>query len=202
MRFCITQLRAGAVTLLLGLTPPPSGAAAPELPVTADRCAIETALTGRRPPACPAPLAGAFGTARGAAPVAGFPRAAAAPGSLEEERGYFVRFAFDSDRLTADYTAHLDRLSAVLKGPALTGSCLKLVGHADSVGAPAYNLRLSRDRAAQVVAYLVARGGLAARRILTEARGESQLLPGLPGPHPRNRRVEILARAGTGDGCR
>lgn len=172
-----------------------------ELRLDADRCAIEYALTGRRGGGCPALSPAAFGVARSLPPNGGFSRAAAGLRSLEEERGYFVRFAFNSDSLTPEYAAHLDRLSAVLQSPALAESCLKLVGHADSVGPPAFNSRLSGDRAAQVATYLVAKGGVHPQRILTEARGESQLLPDIPGPHPRNRRVEILARSKPANGC-
>jgi flagellar motor protein MotB len=63
-------------------------------------------------------------------------------------------------------------------------------------------MKLADARATQVAAYLVAKGGISPERILTEARGEAELLPDLPGEHPRNRRVEILARSAKAGKCR
>lgn len=186
--------------LLLAAGAAPVSAQVHELAVTADRCAIQRALTGVAPSGCPVGLVADLGPAR-SVPGA-FSRAAAPLNSIEEERGYFVRFAFDSDALTAVYNDHLDRLAEVLQSPGLVDSCVKLVGHSDSVGTPNYNMGLAEKRATQVAAYLVAKGQVSAGRIVTAARGETQLLPGLPGAHPRNRRVEILAKPAEDGTCK
>jgi len=183
-----------AIAVMICLLPPKLTAGSSELPVAADRCSIEFALTGNRGQYCPETRDSAYGVRRSISTQPEFSRGAAGLRSMEEEQGYFVRFAFNSDVLTPEYNAHLDRLSSVLQGPTLAESCLKLVGHTDSVGAPTYNTLLSNKRAIQVATYLIAKGGVHPDRILTEARGESLPLPNLPGPHPNNRRVEILAR--------
>jgi outer membrane protein OmpA-like peptidoglycan-associated protein len=201
--FTFSRLNAGAVAMFLLLfSPAPVLAGTPELPVSADYCAIHHALTGKTAAGCAIYPDAPLGQARSLPKEITFSRDAAPPRSIEEERGYFVRFAFDSDSLNKAYNEHLDRLTQVLDSPALDGSCLKLVGHSDSVGAAGYNMKLADARATQVAAYLVAKGGISPERILTEARGEAELLPDLPGEHPRNRRVEILARSAKAGKCR
>ncbi len=172
-----------------------------ELSVDADRCAIFFALTGKVDAGCNPPDPDTLGIARRLPQGDGFSRDAAPLRSMEEEQGYFVRFALNSNELTPEYQTHLDRLSQVLNNPVLAASCIMLVGHTDTTGTPEYNLRLSDQRSAQVAAYLVAKGGLKAARLRTEGRGESRGLAGVPGAHPLNRRVEILARSETEGGC-
>lgn len=189
------------VAFVIGLWISPIRAEVRELPVKADRCAIFFALTGKAEPGCVPSSPTDLGRDRRLPDQAEFSRDAAPLRSIEEEQGYFVRFAFNSHALTTEYEAHLDRLSGVLNSPALTDSCFKLVGHADTSGSAAYNMRLSGQRASQVAAYLVAKGGVRTGRLTTEARGETVSLPGVPGAHPLNRRVEILARSQGQGGC-
>lgn len=178
-----------------------AGAQVPELSVDADRCAIYFALTGQIGESCSPPNASDLGVMRKLPPNRGFSKQAAPLGTMAQEQGYFVRFAFNSDALTDEYSAHLDRLAQVLGSTALASSCLKLVGHTDSVGTAKYNIRLSDRRASQVATYLVAKGGIDPARLLTEAKGETIGLQGVPGADPMNRRVEILARSQTAEGC-
>jgi len=165
-----------------------------ELPISADYCAIYRALTGVSDPKCPDALFDAptrsVNSAHDAVP----------PGSVADERGYFIRFAFNSEVLTPAYQDHLNRLKDVLASAETSNLCLKLVGHTDSVGSPAYNQELSERRARSVMLYLVGPLEVSEDRISTEGRGESQGLLGLPGPDARNRRVEVLAKASE-DGC-
>ncbi|WP_422049010.1 OmpA family protein [Shimia sp.] len=176
-------------------------AASRELPVSADGCAIHFALTGQVGAGCVPPARAELGAER-RLPPAGFDTAAASLDSVPEEQGYFIRFPFNSDDLTEEYKAHLARLGRVLNAPKLAQSCIKLVGHADSVGGPAYNRRLSDARARAVAAALASASQVDMGRIATEARGETALLRGIPGPHPLNRRVEILARPSNGTRCK
>lgn len=171
-----------------------------ELPVSADRCAIFYALTHQVAAGCVAPQVTQLGAAR-RLPPAGFDQAAASLDSAPEEQGYFIRFAFNSNALTEEYKAHLARLGEILTSAQLINACVKLVGHADSVGGPSSNRTLSDSRAKMVAATLVAGSRVAQARIVTEAKGESALLVGLPGPHPLNRRVEILVRDSGGAPC-
>lgn len=91
-----------------------------------------------------------------------------------------VLFAFDSARVTAGGRAALRRLE-------VRGRRVTVVGHTDARGSAAYNLRLSRRRAAAVARVL---GGDAAVR----ARGEAEPVASnaRPAGRARNRRVEIV----------
>lgn len=173
--------------------------AARELPVGADYCAILRAFTSARDPRCPGVEAGAR---RAVDLTAGqeYSRAAA-PITAGGPPGYFIRFAFNSVDLTPEYRAHLDRLAEVFRSQAMEGVCVRLVGHTDTVGSTEYNLRLSRARARMVEAHLRARKVLPDDQLSSAGLGESAPLPGIPGPHPLNRRVEILAKARTGERC-
>jgi OOP family OmpA-OmpF porin len=66
------------------------------------------------------------------------------------------------------------------------------VGHTDSIGTAAYNLKLSLRRANAVKAYLVSKG-IEANRIYTEGKGKSQPIADNRTKEGRakNRRVEI-----------
>ncbi|MGB1450658.1 MAG: OmpA family protein [Marinirhabdus sp.] len=66
-------------------------------------------------------------------------------------------------------------------------------GHTDSVGGDAYNLKLSKERAASVMAYLTTVGGLPADRLTSEGYGESRPVASnkTKAGRQQNRRVEI-----------
>jgi OOP family OmpA-OmpF porin len=69
---------------------------------------------------------------------------------------------------------------------------LKLAGHTDNVGSDAANLKLSKDRAESVKAYLVSKGANASR-IEATGYGESQPIAtnGTAAGRQKNRRVEF-----------
>ena len=171
----------------------PAEADVPNLPLNADYCAIKRAMTGKSDPDCPVVMA------------PGIPRSysqdAAPLDSVQDAKGYYIHFAFGSDDLTADYQAHLSRLSEVLSSNELGNLCLKLVGHTDAVGSAQFNMTLSERRARTVRLYMVGAMNFDASRIVTEGVGESQLLPTMSGEDARNRRVEILARDPDGSAC-
>jgi outer membrane protein OmpA-like peptidoglycan-associated protein len=108
-----------------------------------------------------------------------------------------VLFEFDRARLTPQARATLERIAARIRagrGP------VRVDGHTDSIGSDAYNLRLSRRRAATVSAALRAAlpGGIAIR---ARGFGESQpvdpnTISGEDNPagRARNRRVTISFR--------
>ena len=104
-------------------------------------------------------------------------------------------FDFDSDQLREPSKTNLDNLAQSLSK--FGDSKLLLVGHTDDVGADAYNLDLSRRRAAAVASYLVSRG-VPSARIATSGRGESE--PIAPNDNDtdrqKNRRVEVAISAG------
>lgn len=172
-----------------------------ELPVSADFCAILRAFTTNADPRCPAPSDLGHTRSTGTAATDQFPKAAASLKTAGAEQGYFIRFAFNSVELNAEYRTHLDRLSAVFQSAAMEGVCIKLLGHTDVVGSPVYNDRLSVARAKVVESYLIGRATISKERVVASGMGEAKPLLNIPGGHPLNRRVEILAKAQTSGGC-
>ncbi|HET7408935.1 MAG TPA: OmpA family protein [Paracoccaceae bacterium] len=99
-----------------------------------------------------------------------------------------VTFELESARLTSQARENLEAFARALRNPALAGLRFAVEGHTDSSGSPEYNLKLSKARAASVVAYLVGHG-IAPDRLKSAGFGETR--PRLTDPwHPDNRRVE------------
>jgi outer membrane protein OmpA-like peptidoglycan-associated protein len=172
-----------------------------EMPINADYCTILRAFTAGADARCPAPQKLGILRSTGSAATSKFPKEAVSLAESGTEAGYFIRFAFNSVELTAEYEAHLNRLSDVFKSPAMEGVCIKLMGHTDDVGSDNYNMRLSVARAKIIEALLKVKSGLPASQLSSDGLGERNPLPNLPGGHPMNRRVEILAKAQTSVGC-
>lgn len=80
-------------------------------------------------------------------------------------------FAFDLAALDSAETAKLAQLAGEIKDAALAR--VDVVGHADRIGAEAYNLKLSERRADAVKAYLVSLG-IDAGVVHTSAKGEAE----------------------------
>lgn len=99
-------------------------------------------------------------------------------------------FDFDKSVLKAEGKAKLDDLVGKVKGVNL--EVIIAVGHTDSVGADAYNQKLSVKRAESVKAYLVSKG-IEKNRVYTEGKGEKQPVADNKTAEGRakNRRVEI-----------
>ncbi len=179
----------------------PAVAQVRQMPLGADYCAILRAFTDKSDPGCPSVQNLGRTRSTGSAATDDFPKAAASLKAAEGEKGYFIRFAFNSVELNAEYKTHLDRLSAVFQSAAMEGVCIKLLGHTDIVGDAAYNGRLSVARAKMVELYLLGRATIDEKRIVSTGMGEAKPLLNIPGGHPLNRRVEILAKAQTEKGC-
>ena len=90
-------------------------------------------------------------------------------------------FAFDSADLTPQARREIERMAYVLNHPQAIGRRITLEGHTDSIGTEAYNLDLSRRRAASVAQELVARG-VVRDRLTVEGIGK--LRPVSPNTHP------------------
>ena len=101
-----------------------------------------------------------------------------------------VLFDFDKAVLKNEGKAKLDDLAAKVK--AINLEVVIAIGHTDSVGADAYNQKLSVRRAESVKSYLVSKG-VEPNRIYTEGKGEKQPVASnkTADGRAKNRRVEI-----------
>lgn len=101
-----------------------------------------------------------------------------------------VFFAFDKTELTEPSKAVLNNAARIMKAnPSLK---VEVAGHTDSVGSPAYNLKLSQGRTESVVRHLVSQGVAAAN---LQAKGYGLTQPKVPNTtaegRAKNRRVEF-----------
>ena len=105
-----------------------------------------------------------------------------------------IYFGFDSAALTAQAKAKLDRIASAVKN---TGTVISadIIGHADKIGNPTYNNKLSLRRAKAVQEYLAARGYVDTRVTTLTAKGESEPVTSGCGGDKKclqpDRRVEI-----------
>lgn len=108
-----------------------------------------------------------------------------------------IYFDFDSSVVRPGEASKLEEYATRAKGR--TSDPLDAVGHADRIGANAYNMGLSKRRAEAVQAYLAGKG-VEAVRIHVEAKGEEQAVTGEAckkmGPENRTNRklVDCLQR--------
>jgi len=146
------------------------------------------------PKAAPAPApAPAPAAAPAPAPRAAAPAPAPAPAPAAATKVTYAAdtfFDFDKSVLKADGKAKLDDLAGKVK--AINLEVIIAVGHTDSVGADAYNQKLSVKRADAVKAYLVSKG-IEKNRVYTEGKGEKQPVADnkTDAGRSKNRRVEI-----------
>ncbi|WP_416545864.1 outer membrane protein OmpA [Limnohabitans sp. DCL3] len=136
------------------------------------------------PAPAPAPKAAPAPAPKAAAPA--LPPAAATKVTYAAD----AFFDFDKSVLKAEGKAKLDDLVGKVKGINL--EVIIAVGHTDSVGADAYNQKLSVKRADAVKAYLVSKG-IEKNRVYTEGKGEKQPVADnkTAAGRSKNRRVEI-----------
>ncbi len=115
------------------------------------------------------------------------------------DTGSFSVAMASSSSLSAEVEQILNKLANALRLPEFQGTCIKLVGHADTIGAEDANARVSLRRAELVRRFLEDRIGTEGFGFWLVGAGETSPLPGVAGSDPRNRRVEIFARKGLGD---
>jgi outer membrane protein OmpA-like peptidoglycan-associated protein len=107
-----------------------------------------------------------------------------------------INFEYDQAVIARDSYGILDAVVAAMNhAPDL--ALIEVQGHTDERGDDAYNLDLSRRRAAAVVAYLVAHG-VAASRLTSRGYGETQPVDHAhtPAAWAKNRRVDFVIRDG------
>ena len=138
-----------------------------------------------KPAPAPAPVA-----APAPAPVAPAPAAPKKPAVLSIASTEL--FEFNKAVLTADAKAKLDK---EVVARAKDYSSIQLVhvdGHADRLGSPQYNQRLSEKRADAVRAYLVSKG-FDASRIETLGSGKTNPVKSCPDQKDRKSLIECLS---------
>jgi adhesin transport system outer membrane protein len=106
-------------------------------------------------------------------------------------RYYRINFLFDKDQMVPESDVVFKALLADYRktgAPELT-----IIGHADKIGTPGYNLRLSERRAQAVYNMLTKEGEVPASDIERAWRGDKDPLPGSEGKKtaPGNRRVDV-----------
>ena len=105
-----------------------------------------------------------------------------------------IYFDYDSATIKAESFNQLDELGMVFTQN-LPKAGIVIIGHTDTRGEDAYNLRLSRQRALSVYEFLNRRFGIQLNRMDVGAKGESE--PAIRNAvneqeHKYNRRVEIV----------
>ncbi len=105
-------------------------------------------------------------------------------------RSYLVFFDFDKSNLRPDAVEILNKAASDAKANKATS--FKVTGHTDRAGSVAYNVALSKARAAAVKNKLAALSGNT--EVKTEAKGESEPLVATADGvrEPQNRRAEIV----------
>lgn len=102
-----------------------------------------------------------------------------------------VTFGFDQSAIQSAFYPTLNNVAQVLNQ--YPSTMIDVVGHTDSVGTEAYNLKLSQDRAQAVSSYLIGKGVLSSRLVV---RGVGEAFPIASNDtetgRAQNRRVEIL----------
>jgi outer membrane protein OmpA-like peptidoglycan-associated protein len=107
-----------------------------------------------------------------------------------------ITFEFGSANISREALPVLQEIGTALRSPELTELRFLIEGHTDAVGSLQYNMRLSTRRAESVKRYLMARHGLASRRLLTAGKGPTDLHDPDQPDSPTNRRVVLMAFEG------
>jgi outer membrane protein OmpA-like peptidoglycan-associated protein len=105
---------------------------------------------------------------------------------------YTIYFSFNSDQLREESTPTLKTIAEVMRRHPDWN--LAIEGHTDSIATDAYNLDLSKRRAAAVREALITRHAVSGGRLMTDGYGESRPVDSndtLEG-RARNRRVELV----------
>lgn len=150
------------------------------------------AIAAPKPAPAPAPVVAAPAPAPKAVPAPAPAPAPVAKPAAPAKVTYAADAFFDFDKavLKKEGKAKLDDLVGKVKDIKL--EVMIAVGHTDSVGADAYNQKLSVRRAEAVKAYLVSKG-VEKNRVYTEGKGEKQPVADNKTKEGRakNRRVEV-----------
>ena len=102
-----------------------------------------------------------------------------------------VYFPFNESALTDVARRHID--SAIYGEALRLNQSLRIIGYTDAVGGDSFNVRLSRQRAASVMSYLIHSGFRKENITLIIGKGESGAIAAeRPGGYEPDRRVDIV----------
>jgi outer membrane protein OmpA-like peptidoglycan-associated protein len=102
-----------------------------------------------------------------------------------------IQFEFDSAKIMPESKPLLDNLAKAINSNELRGFAFMVEGYTDGVGLPAYNLRLSDQRATAVLNYLALTGAVSRTRLKAIGKGSNELLVPDKPDAAENRRVRI-----------
>jgi len=102
-----------------------------------------------------------------------------------------IQFEFDSAKLLPESRPLLDNLAKAINSDKLRGFTFVVEGHTDIVGSPAYNQKLSNQRALSVLAYLAGKG-VSKERLKALGKGSTELLMPDKPDAAENRRVRVI----------
>lgn len=113
--------------------------------------------------------------------------------NMDQSLSFRIRFATNSSKLTASARNVLDRIGKAMGDPRLANLRFQVAGHTDGTGKAAYNLGLSRKRAASAKQYLAKTHGIAQTRLKAVGFGENRPVASnkTRSGKEQNRRVEI-----------
>jgi len=103
-----------------------------------------------------------------------------------------ITFKTGSADLTKAARRQLDIVIDALHRRELQDQRFQVVGHTDASGGAVQNLALSKRRAAAVRSYLIKRGAISPKRLVSSGRGEEMLKNALLPNSADNRRVEFI----------
>jgi outer membrane protein OmpA-like peptidoglycan-associated protein len=106
----------------------------------------------------------------------------------------WIQFEFDRADLAPQGMKQAAELGRAVAAQPLADCKFRLIGHTDLIGAPEYNLALSRRRAETVAKFLAAEFHIDASRLVAEGRGmdEPLVTEGSRDQQAINRRVEVV----------
>jgi outer membrane protein OmpA-like peptidoglycan-associated protein len=119
-------------------------------------------------------------------------RPATAPGSAKSPAvSMRIEFELGSAKIRPDQSTKLTNLAQALNGEQLRTLSFRTIGHTDSTGTLEQNMRLSKERADAVIAFLVGHG-VEATRLTADGKGPNEPLPDVPPDSARQRRVDVV----------
>lgn len=103
-----------------------------------------------------------------------------------------IKFEINSATLTEEAKETIKQLALAIKSDDLAADRFRLDGHTDTTGAPGYNMRLSKRRAAAVREYLIRAFSIKGARLEAVGHGQTMLLDPANPTSAVNRRVQIV----------